>query len=110
MNMRKYSKKQEEKVAKDLGGKVVANSGASAFHKGDVALENMLLECKTVTKDQSSVSIKKEWLEKTKQEAFVMRKDYYALAIQFGPNQENYYIVPQFIIEEFIEQKRLENE
>ena len=31
-----YSNKQEKKVAKTLGGKKVANSGATAFHKGDV--------------------------------------------------------------------------
>ena len=47
---RSYSKKQESKVAKDIGGKRVINSGATAFAKGDVTLENlMLIECKTAS-------------------------------------------------------------
>ena len=36
MDTRHYSKKQEKRVAKNLGGKVNANSGATGFYKGDV--------------------------------------------------------------------------
>ena len=42
-----FSKNQEKQVAKNLSGKVIPNSGATAFAKGDVALDNFLIECKT---------------------------------------------------------------
>ena len=66
---RYYSSRQEKKIAKDLGGKVVANSGATLWSKGDVRLKNVLLECKTHVTDKSSFSIKKEWLKTLKEEA-----------------------------------------
>lgn len=40
MNTRKYSKKQEDRVAKVVGGKVNANSGATSFFKGDVRTDH----------------------------------------------------------------------
>ena len=61
---RAYSKKQENYVAKKFGGDRVKNSGATPFQKGDVNLEDMLIECKTKTSPSESISIKKEWLEK----------------------------------------------
>lgn len=39
---RYYSNKQEKKVAKAVGGKQTANSGATAFSN----LTNLLMECK----------------------------------------------------------------
>ena len=58
-----YSKKQEDKVAKSLGGRRNLNSGATMFDKGDVSLDNWLLECKTKTTPSESISIKKEWIQ-----------------------------------------------
>ena len=50
-----YSSKQEKAVAKAVGGKQVANSGATAFNKGDVSIGQIcLIECKTCTKAQKS--------------------------------------------------------
>ena len=92
MATRDFSKKQEKKVAKELGGKVVANSGATRFFKGDVNCNKFLIECKTKTKESSSINIKKEWLEKIKQEANISRKSYYALIFDFGDNN-NYAII-----------------
>ena len=51
MDTRHYSKKQEKRVAKNLGGKVNANSGATGFYKGDVRTDYLLVECKTATKE-----------------------------------------------------------
>ena len=90
-----YSNRQEKKVAKAVGGKQVANSGATAFNKGDVTSDNFLIECKTCVEDKKSFSIKKEWLEKNKEEAFEMGKDYSALAFNFGPSSENYYVIDE---------------
>jgi hypothetical protein len=37
-----YSNKQEKKIAKQVSGKQVANSGATAFNKGDVTTDEWL--------------------------------------------------------------------
>ena len=62
-----YSKEQEKRVAKAVGGKRTANSGATAFSKGDVRTDLFLLECKTCTEPRKSISIKKEWFDKNKE-------------------------------------------
>lgn len=90
-----YSNRQEKKVAKALNGKQQSNSGATAFNKGDIVADDWLIECKTVTKEQSSFSIKKEWLIKNKEEAFAMNKSYSALAFDFGDNDEVYYVLDE---------------
>ena len=100
---RYYSKKQENTVAKAVGGKTVSNSGATAFEKGDVKTDKILIECKTCTKDQISFSIKKTWIEKNIQEMVFMGKDYQALAFNFGPDQPNYYIIDELTFQELIE-------
>lgn len=99
---RAYSKKQEDYVAKKFGGDRVKNSGATPFQKGDVNLENMLIECKTKTSPSESISIKKEWLEKNNSEALFMGKKYSALAFNFGPNEKNYYIIDEYLFEELL--------
>ena len=90
-----YSDKQEKHVAKVTGGKQVANSGATAFSKGDVRAENFLIEAKTSITEKSSFSIKKEWLDKNEEERFAMGKDYSALAFRFSPDGEDYYIISE---------------
>lgn len=92
MNTRQYSKQQEKRVAKNLNGKVNANSGATGFYKGDVRTDHLLVECKTATKEVKSVSIKKEWLTKLRQEKFAMGKWHSVLAFDFGDG-EDYYII-----------------
>lgn len=92
---RYYSKQQEKKVAKKLGGKRQANSGATAFQKGDVITDQFLVECKTKTKDSKSFTIKEDWLLKNEEEAFAMNKDS-ALCFDFGPSaNKRYYIVSE---------------
>ena len=92
---RYYSSRQEKQVAKSLGGHTVANSGASTFVAGDVNTDLFLIECKTCIEDKQSFSIKKEWLEKNKEEAFAVGKDYSALAFNFGPNSKNYFVIDE---------------
>ena len=91
-----YSSRQEKTIAKNLQGKTTPNSGATPFIKGDVGTEQFLIEAKTCTKEQQSFSIKKEWLDKLKEEAFAMGKPYYALAFTFDGSARklnNYYII-----------------
>lgn len=89
---RYYSQRQERRIAKLVGGKTVANSGAPKFVAGDVKADNWLIECKTLTEPKKSHTIKKEWLEKNAEEAFAMNKPYNALAFDFGDG-DNYFIV-----------------
>ena len=87
-----YSNKQEKHIAKAVSGKQVVNSGATPFNKGDVTTDNWLFEAKTKTKESDSFSIKREWLEKNKEEAFAMRKEYNALVIDFGDGKQFYVV------------------
>lgn len=99
---RYYSKKQEDSIAKKLGGSRVKNSGATAWAKGDVNLDKWLLEAKTKMTSSASISIQKEWLEKNNKEALFMGKPYSALAFNFGPDQPNYYIIDESLFETLV--------
>src|SRR5699024_4482841 len=68
------------------------NSGATVFKKGDVEGEDILLECKTLTKKQKQMTIKKEWFDTNEEEAFATGKTLSAVAFNFGDG-ENYYAV-----------------
>ena len=104
----KRLKKQEDAIAKKLGGARVKNSGATAWAKGDVNLDKWLLEAKTKMTPSASISIQKEWLEKNNKEALFMGKPYSALAFNFGPDEPNYYIIDEALFETLI--AALENE
>lgn len=99
MNNRKatrwFSNQQEKKVAKAVKGKQTANSGATAFQKGDIVNKDWLIECKTKTKDSQSISVKKEWIDKNEEETFAMNKHHSAIAFSFGPDEPNYYIISE---------------
>ena len=97
-----YSARQEKSVAKSLGGKQVSNSGATNFNKGDVLTTNVLIECKTCTKEQKSFTIKKDWIIKNREEAFAMGKHYSAIAIDFGNPNEQFYVVDEKIFKEWL--------
>ena len=90
-----YSNKQEKQVAKVVGGRQTANSGATAFSKGDVSTSDWLIECKTSTSEKASFSIKRDWLDKNKEEAFAMNKNYNALCFDFGPDTSRYYVIDE---------------
>jgi hypothetical protein len=91
---RYYSGKQEKQVAKTTNSKKQKNSGASMFCKGDLKSEKFLIECKTKAKSSESISIKKEWIDKIKQEMFAMNREYWSVAFSFG-NNKNYYIIDE---------------
>ena len=110
MNTRKYSKAQETRVAKALKGSRQSNSGATPFMKGDIKTDQFLIECKTSTTLKESISIKKEWIDKTRQEAFAMGRSYSAVAFNFGGlnNKDNFYIIDERLFK--ILQNKLEEE
>ena len=92
---RYYSNKQEEEVVKLTNSYKVSNSGAGKFKKGDVCSDTILYECKTTTTNKEQFTIKKEWLEKSRKEAFEMGKDFSVLVFNFGPNTKNYFVVDE---------------
>lgn len=92
---RYYSTKQEKQIAKIFNGKCQANSGATLFNKGDVKTDEWLFEAKTCLTEKNSFSIKSEWLNKLKGESFAMKKEYYSLVFNFGPNTDNYYVLDE---------------
>ena len=102
---RYYSSNQESYIAKLLDGSVRANSGATLFAKGDVINKeaSLLVECKTCVKDKESFSIKKDWLVKNKEEAFANRLSNNCIAFNFGPNQENYFIINEKLMKYLID-------
>lgn len=91
---RYYSNKQEKQVAKAVKGKQTANSGATAFVKGDVRTDDWLLECKTHTEERQQFTIKRDWIDKNREEAFQMGKRHSALVIDFGDG-ENHYLISE---------------
>ena len=100
-----YSNRQEKAVAKAINGKQTSNSGATAFIKGDVLTDNWLIECKTMTSEKESFTIKKSWLAKNKEEAFAMGKDYNALCFDFGDNGTRYYVIDEKTFKQLKEDK-----
>lgn len=102
-----YSKKQEKAVAKSLGGRTVANSGATLWADGDVSVSrHFLIECKTTMTPKSSFSIKKEWLTKIEKERLLVGKEDCALAFNFSPNEQSYYVISEKTFKQYIEYLR----
>ena len=104
---RHFSSIQEKTVAKTIGGQQTANSGATMFGgKGDVFThgdESFLIECKTRTKSSDSISIKKDWFQKNKEEMVFQGKQHQAIVFNFGPDEENHYIIDEYLFLELQE-------
>lgn len=103
---RAFSKRQEDTVAKTVGGQRTPNSGATSFSKGDVLTygdEAWLIECKTKTTHSDSIKINKEWFSKNKQEMAFMGKKHEAIVFNFGPGEENHYIIDEYLFLELLE-------
>ena len=102
MSTRDFSSQQEKRIAKTFNGKVVANSGATKFNKGDVIVGNILIECKTTTSPKDSFSVKKDWLRKNKEEAFEMGLNYSILTFDFGSG-EDYFVIDKKLMQKLAE-------
>lgn len=93
---RYWSNLHEESVCKALGGRKNSNSGAGKFTGGDVTLNcGLLVECKTSLTQKDSFSVKRDWIEKSKQEAFATRKRDNVICFNFGPDTPNYYVISE---------------
>ena len=94
---RAYSDMHEKSVCKALNATQQPNSGAGLFRKGDVVQEesSLLIECKCCMSEKKSVSIKKDWIEKNKEECFRNRLTNSAICINFEPKGKNYYVIDE---------------
>ena len=88
MTARDYSDMQEKHIAKVTGGKVQSNSGGTKFGGGDVHTNKFLIEAKTPTKEQTSFTIKKEWIIKMREQAYEQGKECGVLAFRFSPDDK----------------------
>lgn len=108
---RHASETQENRIVKKLGGRRTSNSGAGHFDKSDIVIKeaNMSLECKTCLVPKESITIKKDWLEKHKKEAWSNRLGNAVLAFNFDYNDtKDYYIIDdslmRFLVEKLLEE------
>lgn len=92
---KEVSNRQETNVAKVLGGYRTANSGATAFSKGDVIVKNCIIECKTRTREVGSFTIHKAWIKELNEEKIAMGKSLSALAISFDCGKSSYYVIDE---------------
>jgi len=106
--MKTQSQKQEQQIAKMIGGRIQANSGGTRFGGGDVHTKNLFIEAKTPLSDKASFSIKKEWLDKAREQAFQQGKDYYALAFRFSPDEPDFFVIDRRLFRQLV--KYLEEE
>lgn len=93
---REASSDQEKHIAKALGAKRTANSGATDFDKSDLYIgSDWAIEAKTSMTPKNSFSIKKAWLDKLREEQFACKKSNSALCFDFGDKGKRYYIIDE---------------
>ena len=110
MTTRDYSDKQEKHIAKVIGGKVQSNSGGTKFGGGDVHTDKFLIEAKTPTKEQTSFTIKKEWIDKMREQAYEQGKEEAVLAFRFSPDDKNdMYVLNEQQFLEYLKYKEEQN-
>ncbi|KXS45386.1 MAG: hypothetical protein AWU54_403 [Candidatus Frackibacter sp. T328-2] len=98
MEKKEKAKIQEERIAEKLGINEVVGSGATPFFKGDNIGDYIFIEAKIKMKESKSIKVKKEWLEKAKDQAESMRRNNYAVAISFGDSKDYFIVEDEFMI------------
>ena len=98
-----YSASQEHDIARLLGGRVQSNSGGTRFGGGDVHTEMFFIEAKTPTKEQTSFSIKREWIDKMREQAFEQGKYHSSLAFRFAPDEDDYFVINSRLMQALVE-------
>ena len=110
MTTRDYSDKQEKHIAKVTGGLVQSNSGGTKFGGGDVHTDKFFIEAKTPTKEQTSFTIKKEWIDKMREQAFEQGKEESVLAFRFSPEDKtDMYVLNEKQFLEYLKYKEEQN-
>lgn len=106
MATRDYSDRQEKHIAKVTCGIVQCNSGGTKFGGGDVHTEKFFIEAKTPTREQTSFTVKSEWLHKMQEQQFEQGKEESVLAFRFNPDANiDWYILSERQFLEYLEWK-----
>lgn len=92
---------QEKRIAKAMGGRQVVGSGSTPFLKGDVIAGDLFIEAKTKMNPSQSITVKKGWIDKAKEQSLSMRKSDYAIAVSFG-DPKDYYLIEDSFMEELL--------
>ncbi len=103
MTTKELSTTQEKHLAKVLGGRIPANSGGTKLGGGDILTHTFLIEAKTTMSEKGSFSIKKSWIEKAKEQAFEQGKLHSALAFQFEPGGDNYFVINEQLFKDLLD-------
>lgn len=96
---RHKSNQQEKRIAKAMGGRQVIGSGSTPFLKGDVIAGKLFIEAKTRAEPSKSITLKKEWIEKAKEQSYSTHKEDYAIAVSFGDGKD-YYVIEDALMED----------
>ena len=97
---------QEKRIAKAMGGRQVVGSGSTPFLKGDVIAGALFIEAKTKMNPSQSITVKKSWIDKAKEQSLAMRKEDYAIAVSFGDPKE-YYLIEDNLMEDLYKREAL---
>lgn len=112
MTTRECSSIQEHRIASKLGGVSNSSSGSGHFNKSDVVVgtADLVVECKTCMSPKSSFSIKKDWIEKLKQETFSMGKSNSVIAFNFYyEDGKDYYVIDDNLMRFLVDKLKEEN-
>lgn len=91
-----WSDRQENYIAKFIGGKTQPSSGSGKFKKSDVICDSFLIECKTAMEEKETFSIKKDWLDKIRIQSVMNHRPFWSLAFNFGAREnDNYFIIDE---------------
>ena len=93
---RDMSDLQEIAISRAIDGRRTWNSGAGNFMKGDIVSKDFTVEAKTAMTEKKTFNIKKEWIDKVEEQTFANGKNHWALAFNFGGEQNqnnNYYVI-----------------
>lgn len=61
--------------------------------------DEYFIECKTKMQESTQITVKKEWIEKARDQAYQMRKPYYLLALSFGDGNDYFLSEVDLILE-----------
>ena len=100
---RYYSDKQEEFVAFYMNGKRCPNSGAGTGKKGDSIKDDMIIECKTLTKPGKQQTIKKEWINNLRRECLSMGKTEWEIVFDFGNIGDEHAVIPLEFLKDLLD-------
>lgn len=97
MTKKERSRMQEQRIAHDLAGRETIGSG-NKMESGDVSLDDLRIKIEAKRTDKESISIKKEWLVKAREELLIGKEPVLEIEIQ----DERWYMIPHSSFKNFV--------